>query len=168
VIFQDDEHHELWFSRCVDGSAVDVCVKADGGEASFRLDLLGLPDVIREMCEKAGTTAPVMLGRPDIDPGKVMVVGPLAVWREEDGRVGFMPSAADAAAVSGAWRLNPAATRQFAAVLVAYADAEPGEDEVADLAEVLAADRQRAGHPHELDLHTARVVLRAGYRRGAS
>ena len=129
-----------------------------------------LEDVTRKLCEAAGRPAQVMIGRPDVDTGKTATVGDLQVWREPDGRVGFMADGGDAVML-GALRLRPFEVRRLAAVAVAYADAadepdadEPDPAEVEELAAAIRAglfpDSERIGlRPGESDRTAARAAL---------
>ena len=115
-----------------------------------------IPDVANALYEAAGQKPPVRLGRPGVDTAKPAVVGSLRVWKEADGRVGFMPADAARASVTGALRLRPHEVRRLAAVAVAYADAEADQGDVHELAAVLAE------HPGATFPELARAVLADG------
>ena len=107
------------------------------------------------------------LERPEIDPEGAAGVNVFTVGLDRDLSVCVSYGKQKAVPVA------PSVARKLASVIAAYADAaqahqdEPDPAEVGELAAVIAADRDRAGHPHELDLHTAEVILRAGWKRGA-
>lgn len=148
-----------------------VAGKASGGvlHASARILAGEVPRVAAQiaaaMHEAAGLPAPVILERPAQIPGRGEgnEFGRFTLVYNSGHEVGI--------AVNGHGDgLPPAEARRMAAHLLARADeaqSQPDPAEVGELAAVIAADRDRAGHPHELDLHTAEVILRAGWKRGA-
>jgi hypothetical protein len=148
VIFEDDDKNELTFRAGGGGAHLFV-----NDEAGFAVTPDLLPDVIREMCEKAGTAAPVMLGRPDLDSirdtdGSVPIRG-LRLRESGDGGV--------TVSVGGnAETLSPAQARQAAAVAVALADESRDEGDVFVLASVMAK------HPGATFPELARAVLADG------
>jgi hypothetical protein len=149
VIFADDDKNEMTFRSCSGGGA-HLCVN---DEVRFTVTPDLLPDVIREMCEKAGTSAPVMLGRPDLDAmrgadGSVPVRG-LRLRESGDGGV-------TVSAGGNAETLSPAQTRLFAAAAVALADESRDEGDVFVLASVMAK------HPGATFPELARAVLADG------
>jgi hypothetical protein len=163
VIFVDGHKTELWFTRRADGLVLFVKTE-DADEIGFTVT--DLPRVIREMSEAAGESAPVMLGRPDLDAmrdkdGWVRFRG-LRLFRCADGSVSF--------AIGGnVENLPEGLARAAGAAAVALAD-EPGPAEVEELAHLirlaLYPGSDRIGlRPSESDKVAARAVLRAGYRR---
>jgi hypothetical protein len=133
------------------GGACSIEPVTDDG--TVRVDALDIPELTARLYRACGTEPPVMLGRPEVDPSKPMVAGKLQVWKEPDGRVGFMPADPEAAQATGALRLEPHAVRQLAAVAVAYADAGTEDDGEFELAAILAA------HPGATFPELARAVL---------
>ena len=153
----------------------DHCLVTVCGSRGFAATTRVLPDevpavaagIAAAMHEAAGLPAPVILERPEIDPEGAAGVNVFTVGLDRDLSVCVSYGKQKAVPVA------PSVARKLASVIAAYADAaqahqdEPDPAEVGELAAVIAADRDRAGHPHELDLHTAEVILRAGWKRGA-
>lgn len=159
LIYDDGEGGRLFARRLPVGGALSL-ETGEGG--SVAVEPGDLEDVTRKLCEAAERPAPVMIGRPDVDTGKTATVGDLQVWREPDGRVGFMAAGGDAVML-GALRLRPFEVRRLAAVAVAYADAaDPAE--VEGLAHAirtgLSPDSDRIGlRVAESDRTAARAAL---------
>ncbi len=149
MIFEDDNKAELWFVP--HGGGVQVLVKEQSRDvAAFHVPSGLFPDVVREIHEKAGKAAPVMIGRPDVSAGRESFRG-LRVERATDG---------DGVSFSiGGNKETLAAhmTRAMAAYAVALADSpEPDDDDVFELAAVLAR------HPSATFPELARAVLADG------
>lgn len=160
-----------------DPAGAEGCVITTGTSGFVAEPLMDIPAIARWMYQACGQEPAVMLGRPEINPDRPVTVGQFQVWKEPDGRIGFMPADTEAASMTGALRLAPHAVRQLAAVAVAYADAaaeqEPGPAEVEDLAHAirlgLYPDSDRIGlRPSEGDRTAARAALKWMRERGAN
>jgi hypothetical protein len=111
-----------------------------------------LAGVAVALYEAAGQPAPVIIPRPDVDPGTEYLFGPLRMRVSRARGV-------DLSAGNSSWHYDPSSARQAAGTLVALADAagqEPDPGDVERLAVLVTGASRMA--PED----AARYLLRAG------
>jgi hypothetical protein len=157
----DDRKLTIW-PRNASASTDALARICDGDEATITVKQSAVREITGKLYEACGLPSPVILERPEFNPGRSLDrIGDVQVGRL-DGKVtvGLYQIQPET--------LTPAYARELAALIALHADqaeAEPDPEEVDALAEAIRAelytDSSRVGlRPSESDVASARIALR--------